>query len=419
MSGTATLKRFIDQRAKSWAEAQDIRARLQGEDENLSAADQETWIRALDEVDRLDKLVEAEERSTRMDAADVATTNARDAAPEETREVDDDAAYARAFDGYIRGGLGSLDREDRQRLVSNANPFEMRAPQASSPGSAGGYLIPTDMLQRLVETLKAYGGLLNVANVMTTATGNPLQWPTNDDTAAKGRIIGENAQVSQVAVTFGQNDLGAYTYTSDLFLCPWTLLQDSAFDLEGFLSRKAGERIGRAVAEHLAIGDGSGKPQGLMTGATIGKTGAISATAAITYDDLIDLEHSVDPAYRERPGVRYVFSDGALKLLRKLKDLQDRPLWQPSLQAGVASNMNGYPYTIDNGIAAPAAAATSIGFGDVSAAFLVRQVSGGQLVRLEERYADFLQTGYFAFMRLDSVIDDAAAFRTFKHGAAS
>lgn len=416
---SAVLKRLIDQRAKAWAEAQDIRARLEQDGYELSNEEQETWTRALDEVARLDGQVEAEERSTRMDAAVVAATEGRTAAPERTTEGDEEAAYARAFNSYLRGGLSSLEREDRQALMRNANPFEMRAPQASSPGSAGGYLIPTDLLNRMVETLKAFGGLMSLANEMVTAAGNPLQWPTNDDTAAKGRIIAENAQVNQVALTFGQNQIGAHIYTSDLFLVPWSLLQDSVFDLDGFVARKAGERIGRAVAEHLAIGDGTDEPQGLMTGASVGHTGAVSAAAALTYDDLIDLEHSVDPAYRDRPGVRFVMNDATLKLARKLKDLDDRPLWQPSLQAGVPSSLNGRPYTIDNGIAAPAPSAVSLGFGDVRAAFIVRRVSGGQLVRLEERYADFLQTGMFAYLRLDAVIDDSAAFKTFAHGAAA
>src|SRR5690606_8369003 len=191
------------------------------------------------------------------------------------------------------------------------------------------------------------------------------------------------------------------------------------FDLPSFLGRKAGERIGRAWAAHLVGGTGTGQPTGLVANCTVGHTGATSAAPAITYDDMIDLEHSVDPAYRNSGRARYILSDGARKLIRKLRDGDDRPLWVPVPAPGFAATINGYPYSIDNSMAAPSAGGRSVIFGDVAAAYIVRQVQGIQMVRLDERYADYLQTGFFAFARMDATIDDENAVKAFVHGATS
>jgi HK97 family phage major capsid protein len=320
--------------------------------------------------------------------------------------------YRDAFYRYARRGMNGISPEDRSLLMDHME--EIRA-GATSPGSAGGYLIPADTLAKLTDTMKAYGGILGVANVVTTSTGNPLNWPTADDTGNVGAILAENNQTAEQDVTFGQKTLGSYTYTSKLVRISLQLLQDNIFSVDSWLTGKLGQRIGRAVSAHLATGTGTGQPEGLITNAVAGKTGAAGQVTSVITDDLYDLVHSVDPAYRTTS--RWVLSDSALKVVRKLKDSQNRPLWEPSVQAGVPSTLLGYPITIDNGVPVPAASAKSIGFGDINAAYVVRQVQGGQMLRLDERYADFLQVGFLGFLRLDAKPDDPAAFRVYAHPA--
>jgi HK97 family phage major capsid protein len=114
-----------------------------------------------------------------------------------------------------------------------------------------------------------------------------------------------------------------------------------------------------------------------------------------------------------------VMSDGALKMIRKLKDADGRPIWVPIPAPGFPPTINGMPYELDFGMADPAAGARSIIFGDVFAAYVVRVVQGIQLVTMKERYADYLQNGYFAYVRMDATVDDSAAVRAFVHGAAA
>lgn len=412
---SARLKTLLDKRANAWSQAQDIRTRAEADGYNLTTEEDETWQRALDDVEKLSKQIEVEERHARLNAIAPA---AESVAPTQRDDVDPEAGeYRQAFNAMLRRGVGRLSADQQSVLERGFGEIDTRA-LSSVTDAAGGYTVPDEFSNRLVETMKAYGGLLGIVDVLTTASGADLLWPTNDDTANEGAILDENTQISEQDVAFGQGKLKAYTYTSKLIRVPLQLLQDSAIDIEAFLARRIGERIGRAVAGHIATGAGTTQPVGVANatvGFGVGVTGATGNTTTVTYDALVDLEHSVDPAYRG--SAQFALNDLTLAAIRKLKDSQNRPLWVPSVAGGVPSTINGRPYTIDNKLPAPAANAKSILFGDFKTGYIARRVSGAQVLRLSERYADFLQVGFFGFARWDGVIQDAAAVKAYKHSA--
>jgi len=321
------------------------------------------------------------------------------------------AEYERTFGSYIRNGLDNLSGEQRQLLLENR---AVGPGQVTATNTAGGYLIPPGYRAVMTEAMVAFGGLYNHANVITTSTGNPLQWPSNDDTSNVGAILEEANVVPAGSATIGTNTIGAYMYTSKLVLVSLQLLQDSAFDLDTWLPRKLGQRLGRAQSTHFITGNGTTQPEGIATNSTNGVT---AASAALTYDNLIDLEHSVDPAYRASGTCRFLFNDSTLGVLRKLKDTQGRPLWLPVPVPGMPATINGVQYTIDQGVASVAATNKSVFFGDFHAGYIVRQVLDMQMARLSERYADLLQVGFFGFTRLDAKKDDPRAVRSLVHSA--
>lgn len=187
-------------------------------------------------------------------------------------------------------------------------------------------------------------------------------------------------------------------------MVPFELLQDSAFDLPSFIARKLGERIGRKQATDFTTGDGSSKPNGIVTASTAGKTAA-SATAIIS-DELIDLEHSVDPSYR--PGAGWMFHDNILAAIRKLKESTTNAyIWQPGLQTGIPERILSYPFFINQKMASSiAASAKTILFGRLDK-YNIRDVAEVRLVRMNERYADTDQVGFVAFLRSDGDLVDA------------
>lgn len=410
---TARLRKLIEERANVWSSMTEIMARST-EHETLSAEDRAAYDAAEARLDALTEDIEREQRHVANERALAEASPASGGSPD-ADTPDDERRYARAFEAFIRRGREGITPEDRALFEAGFTPVENRA-QSSGTTTTGGYTVPQGFWAKVTDTMKAYGGILTVANVLPTDSGNPLPWPTSDDTGNVGAILSENTQVTGQDITFGQNQLGAYMFTSKLILASIQFLQDTGIDAESYLAKKIGQRIGRALAGYLATGTGSSQPKGL-TAFTTGKTGIVGQTTSIILDDLIDLEYSVDAAYRQSGTCYWVMSDSSVKVARKLKDSTGRPLWEPSLQAGAPSVLNGYGVVVDNGMPAMAANAKSIAFGDINSGLVVRQVNGGQVLRLTERYADYLQVGFLGFGRFDSTIDDSAAVRLYANSA--
>ena len=330
---------------------------------------------------------------------------------------DEEQQYLDAFMALLRSdqpGMIELNQEQRQ-LLKQHFVQEQRAAQGTLPLTTGGYLIPTTLASRIIETMKAYGGIRQFATVMNTSAGETINWPTNDDTGNEGELVAEHGQVGETELEFGQKALGAYKYSSKIVRVSIELLQDSAFAVDSFIVRKFGQRLGRITAKHYATGTGSNQPQGLLPAATVGHT-AKTATD-IGYSDLLNLKHSVDPAYRMSASCRWVFNDGVLLKFKEMLDDNKRPLWKPSMADGTPALIDGDPYVIDQGCPAPAAGTTPMAYGDLSE-FVIRDVLGFTLHRLLEKYIDYGQIGFLAFMRTDSDLMDSAAVKTLKMKAA-
>ena len=318
-----------------------------------------------------------------------------------------------AFANYLRHGADGLPPEQRS-LLSRYEDKEQRAMGVAS-GSAGGYLAPDGFMPELIKSLKAWGPMLDAGTVrqMVTANGVSIPWPTMDDTSNTGALISENTQVSLSEVAFGTKTINAYKYTSGVVLVASELLQDAALDVEQIIRDAMAERIGRIGNTHLTTGDGSSKPNGLITAAGAGYTAASST--AITFDDLIELEHSVDPAYRTDPSCGWQMNDSTLKALRKLKDGDGNYIWQPAdVKTGAPATLLNYRYSINQAIAAIGSGNKSVAFGAMQK-YLYRLVNSFAIRRLVERYADFDQVGFIGFARLDGNLLDAGAVKALTH----
>lgn len=340
------------------------------------------------EIRRLERMVEIESRQ-----AEFIDRNSQDnkRSNDEEREL-----RSKAFRSWLMGGERALTDEYRQVMT------EMR--DLSLTDNAGGYTVPEGFMNMLEVAMKDFGGIYASAGKFPTATGNDVPYPTMNDTANKGAIIGENTTVgNSVDPTFGAVTFKAFTYSSKPILVSNILLQDTAFNLEQYLANAMAERVMRALAEHLATGNGSTQPHGLVTAAANASLTGVAA-AAITFDNLIDLLHSVDPNYRKNGS--WVFNDNTLKALRKIKDGEQRPIWQGNYTENSPATILGRPYVVSAEIADIGASAKSILFGDLSK-FMVREVSGGIVKRLVERYADLNQTGFLLFKRFDSRLINA------------
>ncbi len=330
---------------------------------------------------------------------------------EESEAKDREKRYSKAFGSFIRRGIGAISEEERTLLQSRFNSLPSDHPEvrdlSAITGAAGGFTVPTGFLADIEKGMKDYSGVLQSnAQVINTDTGADLPWPTVNDTANEGEQVEENQAVGGQDVAFGQITAKAYLFSSKLVLVPQTLIQDTGINVEQVLAELLAERLGRIANRRLTTGNGANQPQGVATASTLGVTAA--GAAAITYDETIDLEHAVDPAHRVN--AEYMFHDDCLKLLRKLKDSDGRPIWMPAANAAMANGapglLNNRPYRINMHMDSPASGKRSMLFGDFRK-YKIRRVKNITLVRLAERYAEKLQIGFFAFMRLDGRLSNA------------
>jgi HK97 family phage major capsid protein len=285
--------------------------------------------------------------------------------------------------------------------------WERRTAQGTTSGAVGLYTVPDETMRALEVSLTSFGGMRQVATVIRTATGADLPIPTVDDASNSGEIITENTTINEQGVTFGQTVLQSFLYSSKYVLVSLQLLQDSAINVGELMGRLLGERLGRITNTHFTTGDGSSKPRGIVAAAGSGVT---SVADPPTYDNFVDLVHSVDPAYRT--GARFMMNDATLKTVKKIKVLQysgdtvGTPLWQPSMVAGQPDTILGYQYVINQQMASPGSSAKKVIFGDLSK-YMIRDVRDIEIQVLRERFAEYHQVAFLAFLRADGDLLDA------------
>lgn len=339
---------------------------------------------------------------------------------------------SKALRAFLAGGLGALDPIARQRMHARQSP-EVRAVMGGAPlqinnamstttNSEGGFTVAQEYMHSVLEAQKRFGGMLQVATVMPTATGAQMNWPTADSTAEEGEIIGQNTTTTNLDTTFGTLPLGAFMYSSKSIAIPFELIQDSMLDIEGYIKALLVRRLGRIGNKHYTIGAGSTEPFGIVTGATAGKVGAAGTGLTISYDDLVSLEHGVDPSYREIPGAGYMFHDSTLAAIRKVKDSQSRPIFVPGFEMGVPQGapdrLLGRPITINQSMPVMAINAKSILFGNFKA-YVVRQVMDLTIFRMtDSAYTLKRQVGFVAYQRADGrLMDVGGAVKYYQNGA--
>ncbi len=314
--------------------AREMRALHEGIPENTTWTEEQRtqWNKAKHELDALDEQIGREEELRRHDQSYVDEQE-----PEQRQQADE--RRAAAFDRLLRHGFGELTTEERQAVK------ELRA-QGTTPDDKGGYTVPTQMRNTIIDAMKAYGGIASVAQILNTSNGQDITWSTSDGTSEEGELLAETSAASEGDVTFGTAILGAKKLSSKIIRVSNELLQDSGVDIEAYLAGRIAQRIGRGEAKYLVQGTGAGtplQPKGLAASVT----GTVSAAAAATFtwQEMNSLKHAIDPAYRGGPKFRWAFNDGTLQVIEEMVDDQKRPLWLPDVVGGSPATVLGIPFS--------------------------------------------------------------------------
>lgn len=386
-----SIQALREQHASLAAQTRELVEKHNGE---WSGDHQAKYENGLAELDKLKAQIDRAEK-----AAELAADKNVEALAAEGKERKIRDAGRDLFAKWMKGGDKALTAQDWA---------DVRATMSTTTAGEGGYTVPTDVASQIIEVLKAYGGVRSVANVISSTMGNDINFPTSDGTSEVGELIGQNTTATAADPSFGVVTLKTYKFSSKIVAVPYELLQDSNADIEAFITRRLGERLARIENQMFTTGNGSTQPNGVVTAAASGKVGTTGQTTTVIFDDLVDLVHSVDPAYRAG-NCRFMMNDATLKVVRKLKDGQQRPVFLPGydgLGGAMGDQLLGYGITINQDMAPPAANAKSILFGDFSR-YTIRDVMGMTLFRFEDSaYAKLGQVGFLAWMRTGATLTD-------------
>lgn len=400
-------------RERRAALAQNARAMLDENKDKWEASHSEKYDQVISEIDDIDASIKRINDLHDRLADENLNSQLEDAAARAAHRVGGDAGnrVKQLYSKWLRGG---------DQAITAAEWTDIRNTMSTTTTTEGGYTVQSEVAATLIEALKAFGGVREAADVIATAMGNPLSFPTSDGTSETGELIAENTTATGADPTFGTVSVNAYKFSSKIIAVPFELLQDSQVDIEAFVNQRLVTRLGRVTNTYFTTGTGSSQPRGIVTGASAGKVGTTGQTTTVIFDDLVDLIHSIDPAYRAGAGVRFMMNDASLKVIRKLKDSQNRPVFIPGyegLGGAMGDSLLGYAITVNQDMATMAANAKSILFGDMKK-YLVRDVMQATAFRFtDSAYAKLGQVGFLYWMRSGGNLLDTAAVKYYQNSA--
>lgn len=396
---------YLDQqreaRQSAWHAAKALLDHAASENRDLTAEEQESYDRMNADIDRRGDIIadlsRAEERSIAIDTAMASAPEVRRTVEVEPRRTDADIIRAMG-----RGEIRTHTFERRDQLNTGDTS-----------------LVPVEFLDRIQQLMLYTGPMLDGAYFtrLDTTNGRDIRVPV-EATRAAGSAVAEAAQMARSQGTYSELTLRSWKYGS-LVAVTRELIEDSGIDIVSFLGRSMGVALGTAVNSALTLGTGTVLPLGISAAATTaGVTGGTGVAGVPTFDNLIDLVHSVDTLYANSPSAGFLMSRATKGAVRKLKaSTSGEYLYTPAATQGEVDRLLGYPILENPYVAATAVNAKSVLFGDLSSYF-VRVQGGITLTRSDEIYFETDEVGFKATIAVDGALGQVTAVKHFAGGTA-
>lgn len=374
-----------EKRAKTWETAKAFLDSKRGDNGLVSPEDTATYekmeadvVAMGREIDRLEKQAAIDAELGRPTSAPITNPPAGDAPEEKPGRAT--AEYKRSFWNALRGDFN----------------MEVRNALKIGEDTEGGYLVPDEFERQLIEALEEENIFRRLATIIQTSSGE-RKIPV---VASKGEAswVDEEGPIPESDDKFGQATLGAHKLATMIKISE-ELLNDSAFNMPAYIAKEFGRRIGNREEESFLIGDGTGKPLGLLAdtgGAEIGVT--VTSETDITLDNVLDLFYSLKAPYRRTS--QFIMHDSTVKAIRKLKDANGQYLWQPSIKEATPDTILSRPLYTSSYMPELGAGAKGIVFGDYRY-YWIADRQGRVFKRLNELYAQTGQVGFLAWQRVD------------------
>lgn len=275
----------------------------------------------------------------------------------------------------------------------------------------GGYLVPDEYDNRLIEKLKEENIFRKLCHPVSTSGDHKINIAATTPAAA---WIDEGEALTWGDATFAQVLLDAHKLHVAIKVTE-ELLYDSKFNLETFIINAFSKALANAEENAFINGTGSGQPLGILAatgGADVGVTTASST--AITADEIINLIYSLKRPYRKNAA--FIMNDQTVAAIRKLKDGDGKYLWQPALVLGEPDKLLGYPVYTSEFMPTIEAGAKTIAFGDFDY-YNIGDRGSRSFQELKELFAGNGMVGFVAKERVDGKLVLSEAIKVLKQKA--
>lgn len=411
-----TSQELRTERAGLITKAREIYNKAEGENKrSLTGEESQEFDRLMNAAEELRGKITEAERVESLESAEAELRNSQGrrtqspqpgtpgradrVTPEDVRE----SIRAWALQGTDRAIVGPdvSERAARAGVSLHSSSLSLRALAKGAAGT-GGDAVPRGMAAEIEKAQKWYNPIIGLARMIRTDSGADLDYPRVNDTANAATIVDEaGAIATNVDASFDKVTFKAFKYATPTVLVSVELLQDMVVDPEQLLGELLGERMGRGRAAHLVNGNGTTQPQGLAVGAPVAVE--LASGNALSFDKVIDLIYSVDRAYRM--GASFMVHDATVGALSKLKDGENRYLWEPGLQVGDPDRLRGYPVEFSNDLepwASDIDETDKIMLFGAMGRYGVREVTSSmEVIKLRELYAATGQVGFVLLQRSD------------------
>ena len=318
------------------------------------------------------------------------------------------APHRKAFNAYVRTG----DDDGLRGLVLEGKAMN------SAVAADGGYLVDPQTAEAIRSMLVSTASIRAIAQVVQVEAASfdvlidrsevGSGWAT--ETAAQA----ETATPLMERVSIKLHELSAMPKASQ------RLLDDSAFDVEGWLAGKIATRFLRAESAAFVSGDGVDKPKGFLTPPKVanaswawGSLGYVPSGAASDFsptnpaDCIINLVYALGAEYRAN--ATFVMNSKTAGAVRKMKDADGRFLWSDGLAAGEPARLMGYAVLICEDMPDIAAGAHAIAFGDFRAGYTIAERPDLRILR--DPFSAKPHVLFYASKRVGGDVTDYAAIK--------
>ena len=325
--------------------------------------------------------------------------------------AEQDAPHQKAFDAYLRSG----DDDGLRGLHLEGKGLN------TAVAAEGGYLVDPQTAEAIRSSLKSTSSIRAIANVVQVeATSFDVIIDHSDvgsGWATESGAVSETATPQIERISIPLHELSAMPKASQ------RLLDDSAFDVEGWLAGRIADKFARAEAAAFVSGDGVDKPRGFLDHTAVAEnlwawgslgyiaTGAAGDFAAVNAADaIVDLVYALDATYRANAA--FVMNSKTAGAVRKMKDADGRFLWSDGLAAGEPARLMGYPVLIAEDMPDIGADAYAIAFGDFASGYTIAERPEMRVLR--DPFSAKPHVLFYASKRVGGDVSDFAAIKLLK-----